>query len=58
MLLYGMQLCWNMWLLTTPTVPSTLLGTLLLTGGMALHCSMAAPTVMSFHKGKATKSSI
>lgn len=55
MLLYGMQLCWNMWPSMTPTVPSTLLEILLLTGGMASHCSMAVPTVMSFHKGKAIK---
>lgn len=55
MLLYGMQLYWNMWLSMTQTAPSTPLGILLLTGGMGLHCSMAAPTEMSFHKGKAIK---
>lgn len=52
MLLYGTQLYWNMWLSMTPTAPSILLGILLLTGGMASHCSMAAHTEMSFHKGK------
>lgn len=52
MLLYGMQLYWNMWLSMTQIVPFTPLGILLLIGGMELHCNMAVLTGMFFHKGK------
>lgn len=53
--LYGMQQCWNMWLSMMETALFTRLGTLWRTEDMELHCSMAAPTEMSSHKGKGLK---
>ena len=52
MLLYGMQLYWNMWQSMTQTVPFIPLGIPLLTEDMELHYSMAVLTGMFFHKGK------
>lgn len=53
--LYGMQRYWSTWPSMTQTALFTQSGTLWQTEDMGSHCSMAAPTEMSSHKGNGLK---